>query len=65
MEGRLLERDMIFYNPGKKGTAFTFAAEHFVTQDLLQQTVDHLEYETEGPINYIEERRTEPRATQQ
>ncbi len=61
MEGRLLEKDMIFYNPGIKGVAFTYAASHYVTPEMLQQTTEHLEYETENPIRYIEERRTESR----
>ena len=61
MEGRILERDMIFYNPGKKGTAFTYAASHYVTPELIRQTTKHLEYETENPIRYVEERRAKSR----
>ncbi len=61
MEGRLLEKDMIFYNPGRKGAAFTYAASHYVTPDMLRQTTEHLEYETENPILYVEERRAKPR----
>jgi len=62
MEGRMLEKDMIFYNPGTKGVAFTYAANHYVTSELVQQTIEHLEYETEKPIAYVEERRAKPRA---
>lgn len=61
MEGEVLKKDMIFYNQGKKGTAFTYAAGYYVTPELLQQTTEHLEYETENPIIYIEERRAEAR----
>ena len=64
MEGRMLKKDMIFFNPGSKGTTFTYTANHYVTPDLLKQTVDHLEYETEGLIEYVEERRAEPRPIQ-
>ena len=61
MEGRIIEKDMIFYNPGIKGTAFTYAANHYVTPELLQETMEHLEYETERPIKYVEERRAKSR----
>ena len=61
MEGRLLEKDMIFYNPGTKGAAFTFAANHYITPQLLEDTIEHLEYETEKTIRYVEERRSKPR----
>lgn len=61
MEGRMLEKDMIFYNPGKEGAAFVYAAKHYVTPEILQQTVEHLEYETDAPIKYVEERRSKPR----
>ena len=61
MEGRILEKDMVFYSPGTKGAAFTYAANHYVTPQLVQQTIEHLEYETEMPIQYIEERRAESR----
>jgi len=52
---------MIFYNPGIKGAVFTLAANNYINQDILDQTIDHLEYETEYPIQYTEERRAKPR----
>ena len=61
MEGRLLEKDIVFYTPGTKGAAFTYAANHYVTPQLVQQTIEHLEYETEMHIQFVEERRAEPR----
>ncbi|MCP4671235.1 MAG: hypothetical protein GY857_08005 [Desulfobacula sp.] len=64
MEGQVLKKDMIFYNLGRKGAAFTFAANRYVTPELIQQTVDHLKYETEAPIQYVEERRAKPRPIQ-
>ena len=61
MESRMLEKNMIFYTPGKKGVVFTLAAKHYITPELLNQTIEHLEYETENPIKYVEERRTKSR----
>lgn len=61
MENLLLEKNMIFYNPGIKGTVFTLAANTYVNQEMLDQTVENLEYETEYPIEYVEERRAKPR----
>lgn len=61
MENILLEKNMIFYNPGYKGTVFTLAANTYINQGILDQTVEHLEYETEHPIEYVEERRSESR----
>lgn len=62
MEGRKLEKNMVFYNPGQPGAVFTFAASNFVTPELIQQTRDHLEYETETQIAFVEDRRTKERA---
>ena len=61
MEGRMLEKNMIFYNPGEKGAVFTIAAKNLVSSELIQQTREHLEYETENLIRYVEERRTKAR----
>ena len=61
MENRLLDKNLIFYNPGIKGTVFTLAAETYVNSDLIKETKEHLEYETENPILYIEERRAKTR----
>ena len=62
MEGRKLEKNMIFYNPGRPGAVFTFGASNFVTPELIQKTRDHLEYETENQIAFVEERRSKERA---
>ncbi|MCP4119212.1 MAG: hypothetical protein GY737_28180 [Desulfobacteraceae bacterium] len=61
MERRQLDKNMIFYNPGRPGAVFTFAASNFVTPDLIQKTRDHLEYETESQIAFVEERRSKER----
>ncbi len=61
MERKLLEKDMIFYNPGHKGTAFTIQTGNFIDSKMLKETVGHLEYETEKTISYVEDRRSVPR----
>lgn len=61
MENKILEKNLIFYNPGMSGAVFTLASKNYITPELLKQTKEHLEYETELPVNYTEERRGEPR----
>jgi len=61
MEDKMLEKNLIFYNPGMKGTVFTLASRNYITPELLKQTKEHLEYETEYPVSYTEERRAAPR----
>ncbi|WDP92728.1 MAG: hypothetical protein HUN04_24600 [Desulfobacter sp.] len=61
MERKMLEKNLIFYNPGMKGAVFTLAAKNYVSPDLVHQTREYLEYETEYPVNYTIERRAEPR----
>lgn len=57
MEDRKLDKDLIFFIPGKPGTIFTYQAGHALNNDLLSQTVAHLEYDTENKIRWVEERR--------
>lgn len=61
MEDRKLEKNLIFFIPGKPGTIFTYQAGNAVNNDLLSQTVEHLEYDTENKIRWVEERRAIPR----
>ncbi len=61
MEGRMLERDMIFYSPGTRGATFTYTANHYITPQMVQQTIEYLESETERSISSVEERRAAPR----
>ncbi len=63
MEVRMLEKDMIFYNPGEEGTIFTLIAKNYVTPEMIEKTKDYLESETENSIKYVEERRAKPRLT--
>ena len=61
MEDRKLEKDLIFFSPGKPGAVFTYKAGNAVNNDMLTQTVDHLEFDTENTIRWVEERRAIPR----
>ena len=57
MEDRKLDKDLIFFTPGKPGAVFTYQAGHAVNKDLLNQTVEHLKFDTENTIRWVEERR--------
>jgi len=61
MQERKLEKNLIFFSPGKPGAVFTYQAGYLVNDDMLNQTVDHLEYDTENTIRWVEDRRTIPR----
>ena len=61
MKQKKLEKDLIFYSPGEKGAVFTFKAGNFYDDHLVEQTVNHLKYEAEIPIHWIEDRRLTPR----
>ena len=63
MENRKLEKDLIFYAPGKPGQVFTFKAGNFVDDQLISQTVDHLADEMESSIEWVDDRRLSPRAS--
>lgn len=61
MKQKKLEKDLIFYSPGEKGAVFTFKAGNFYDDHLVDQTVVHLQYETEHQISWTEDRRLTPR----
>lgn len=61
MKTHKFEKDLIFYNPGKPGTVFTYKAGHFVTDTELHEMVNHLEIDTENKVAWVEERRVSPR----
>ncbi len=63
MENKKLEKDLVFYNPGKPGQVFTLKSGNFVSSELLDQTADHLKVETDEAVEYVEERRLTPRVT--
>lgn len=61
MEIKKLEKNLIFYIPGKPGAVFTYSAGFAMNNDLLNQTVADLESDAEGKIQWVEERRSAPR----
>jgi hypothetical protein len=58
MEIKKLDKDLIFYIPGKPGAVFTYSAGFAMNDDLLSQTVEDLEYDAEGKVQWVEERRS-------
>ncbi len=61
MEIKKLDRDLIFYIPGKPGAVFTYGAGFAMSNDLLIQTVEDLEYDAGARVQWVAERRSEPR----
>ncbi len=61
MEIKKLEKDLIFYIPGKPGAVFTYSAGFAMNNDLLIQTVEGLEHDAEARVQWVEERRLAPR----
>ncbi len=61
MQNRKLEKNIIFYSPGKSGSVFTLMSGNFVDDHLIDQTVEHLEYEIESNVEWVDERRLTPR----
>ncbi len=61
MEIKKLDKDLIFYIPGKPGAVFTYSAGFAMSNDLLIQTVEDLEYEAEAMVQWVAERRSAPR----
>ena len=61
MEIKKLDKDLIFYIPGKPGAVFTYSAGFAMNNDLLSQTVEGLESDAEAKIQWVEERRSAPR----
>ena len=61
MEIKKLDKDLIFFIPGKPGAVFTYSAGNAVDNDLLSQTVENLEFDAEAKVQWVEERRSEPR----
>jgi hypothetical protein len=61
MDERKLEKDLIFYSPGQSGSVFTYQKGFLVNSEIIDQTVDHLKFDTEGHIEWVEDRRRVPR----
>jgi hypothetical protein len=60
MEIQKLDRDLVFFISGKPGAVFTYSAGYTVNNDLLSQTVENLEYDSAGKVQWVEERRRCP-----
>ena len=57
MESHKIEKNLIFYSPGKPGSVFTYQAGRFITNNDIDEMVDHLEFDTGQHVSWIEERR--------
>jgi hypothetical protein len=57
MQEHKLEKNLIFYNPGKSGTLFTYEAGRRVSSEMLDHTIDCLEHDSGDKIEWVEERR--------
>lgn len=58
VEGHKIEKNMIFYNPGKPGSVFTYQAGHVLTDSEIREMMNHLEYDTGERVSWVEERRS-------
>ena len=61
VEGKKLEKNMIFYVPGQSGAIFTYQAGNLMNEEILTNTMESLVVDVEGPIKHVEERRLKPR----
>ena len=61
MAGYKLEKDLIFYHAGEPGVIFTYQAGNLMNENMFKETLDHLEFDTERRVDWVEERRRLPR----
>ncbi len=61
MSGYKLEKDLVFYHTSEPGSIFTYKAGNLMTEKMLKETLDHLKYDTEKRVDWVEERRKIPR----
>lgn len=61
MGGYKLEKDLIFYHAGEPGAIFTYKAGNLMDEKMLKETLNHLNYDTEKRVDWVEERRKLPR----
>jgi hypothetical protein len=57
MESHKIEKDLIFYSPGKPGSVFTYKAGHLITDTDIREMQEHLKYDTGQNVAWVEERR--------
>ena len=62
LESHRLDKDLIFFIPGKPGSVFTYKAGHFVDDAMIQEASEHLDYDVDTKVTWIEDRRTAPRS---
>ncbi len=62
MKGYLPKKNLIFFNPGKKGIVFTHPANQFITVTQLLNVQEHFVDTTSNPVIYIEDRRFKSRS---
>lgn len=61
MGGYKLEKDLIFYHAGEPGAIFTYQTGNLMNENMLKETLNHLKYDTERRVDWVEERRRIPR----
>jgi len=61
MEGYLLNKNLIFYNPGNPGVIFTHPAKKYISVEQLIKAQACLVQKTMNPVIYVEDRRAEAR----
>ena len=57
MNGIILKKDLIFFNPGKPGAAFVHVKKRYINPEMLIKTQKFLMKETKRPVVYTKERR--------
>lgn len=58
MYKKRLEKNLIFYSPGKSGSVFKMRSGDFVDAKLIKDAKEALEYDSDTSIKYVEDRRT-------
>lgn len=61
MDGHILKKDLIFFNPGKPGPAFVHKKKRYIDPEILLKTQHFLIKETKKPVVYTKERRVKIR----
>ncbi len=61
MESHKLGKDLVFYNAGKPGALFTYKSGNLINDEIMNKTLDNLNYDSKMDVKWVEERRTQPR----
>jgi hypothetical protein len=62
MGGYKLQKDLVFFHPGKPGSVFTLKVGTLMTEKILREVLDHLKHVTGKKVDWIEDRRRLPRS---